>query len=110
MQDADPISPLVVPYNVSVALLQVNTVAVARFAVPQSTAATVALNASDAAASPLYAAYVPSYVDVLMTTRGIPSLLVYGSGFGRTAARLAREGVALTPAGIAAATPITAML
>ena len=110
VQDADPVAPLVVPYNVSVQLLQVNTVAVTGYAVPNGTSPLAALNASGAATSPLYSGVVTPTLDVLVTTRGFASLLVLGGGFGRTAARLAREGVALTPAGIAAATPITASL
>lgn len=110
VQDADPVAPLVVPYNVSVQLVQVNTVAVTGYAVPNSTSTLAALNASGAAASLLYSGAVTPTLDVLVTTRGFASLLVLGGGFGRTAARLAREGVALTPAGIAAATPITASL
>lgn len=107
VQDADPIAPLVVPYNVTVQLLQVNTVSIAGFAVPAGTSALHAVNASSV--PPLYAGLViPPSVDALVTTRGFGNLLVFGTGFGRTAARLAREGVALTPAGIALATPVTA--
>ena len=110
VQDADPVAPLVVPYNVSVQLVQVNTVSVSGFAVPAGTLATAGLNASAAVTSPLYASYVTPAVDALLTTRGLPNLVVFGAGFGRTAARLSREGVALTPAGIAAATSVSATI
>jgi hypothetical protein len=110
VQDADPIAPIIVTFNVSVQLIQVNTVVVSRFAAAPGTPASVALNASDAALSPVYASYVPTGIDVLLTTRGYSQLLVFGSGFGRTAARLVREGTALTPSAIAAATVVTASL
>ena len=111
VQDADPLIPIVVPMNVTVQLLQVNTVYISGFSVPTGTPSLQALNVSSLSTSLLYGNYAISpAVDVLLTTRGVSSLLVFGSGFGRTAARLAREGVVMTPAGIAAATPIIASL
>ena len=112
VQPADlPETPIVVPFNVSVQLIQVNTVTVSGFALPSGTPALLGLNASALPFSLLYAGYpISAAVDALVSTRGVSSLLVFGTGFGRTAARLAREGVPLTPAGIAAATSVTAAL
>jgi hypothetical protein len=83
-------TPIVVTRTVWVNLTQINTVRVTGFAVATGTNAALGVNVSSSSFAGSY-----TNVDVLYATRGMSTLLIIGSGFGRTARRLTAEG--LTP-------------
>lgn len=83
----------------SIALIQVNTVSVTGFGLPNGTPATSGF----AVAGSAYNATLAGN-DILVNPQGFVSVLLFGTGFGSTAARLAREGKTL------ASTIVTATL
>jgi hypothetical protein len=83
VQDADPLYPIVVSMNITVKLIQVNTVNIQSFYIAAATVPSVAMNVSGSGS-----------LQVSFGSRGLstPLLYIVGTGFGRTARRLQIEG------------------